>query len=251
MRPLSVKVNQDHPLCRMDVRVKMIAALILLAMVLSYKGFFFPIMVSITGAGVCIAMGVRIKPMLVRFSEPFFIVLVILVLKVFFAGNKMFFCFGIFGCTFTAHLDGLMEGLAIGSRIVGALAVVAVLSFSTPFNRFMAGLSWMRVPRGFIEVSLFAYRYIFMLLDDAYVIYNAQKNRLGYATIRRGLDSFGILSGSLVLKAFDHSQNIAVSMAQRGYDGNIPALRQKPFSIGEVLIALFVITVMGYVWKTL
>ena len=137
----------------------------------------------------------------------------------------------------------------IGSRIIGAVSVAALMGFSTPFTEFMAGLSWFRVPKGFIEILMFAYRYIFVLLEDAMVIYNAQKNRLGYSSIRRGLNSFGILTGSLILKAFEQSQNTTVSMVQRGYDGNIPILKHKPFKSSEVVFSLLLVIVMGFVWK--
>ncbi len=88
-----------------------------------------------------------------------------------------------------------------------------------------------------------------MLFEDAMVIYQAQKNRLGYSTIRRGLSSFGTLAGSLIIKAFDHSQSTTVSMVQRGYDGTIPTLRHKPFRSSEVLASALFLLVMGFVWR--
>jgi len=113
----------------------------------------------------------------------------------------------------------------------------------------VSGLSWFRVPKGLIEILMFAYRYIFVLLEDAQVIYSAQKNRLGYSNVRRGLSSFGILAGSLALKAFDHSQNTAVAMVQRGYDGKIPLSSHKPFKVSEVAISILFLIVMGVLWK--
>jgi len=137
----------------------------------------------------------------------------------------------------------------IGSRIIGAVSIVALVGFSTPFAEFMAGLSWLRVPKGFVEILMFAYRYIFVLLDDANVIYSAQKNRLGYSTMRRGLSSFGVLAGSLTLKAFDHSHNTTVAMVQRGYDGNMPLLKHKSFKLYEVAASVLFMVGMGLLWK--
>ncbi|MCL5024651.1 MAG: hypothetical protein M1497_15050 [Nitrospirae bacterium] len=137
----------------------------------------------------------------------------------------------------------------IAARILGAVSVVAVIGFSTPFTEFMAGLSWLRVPRSFIEILMFAYRYIFVLLEDAMVIYNAQKNRLGYSSPRRGLNSFGVLSGSLILKAFEHSQSTTVAMVQRGYDGNLQMLRHRPFRLSEEKVSLLFIIALGFVWR--
>lgn len=134
-------------------------------------------------------------------------------------------------------------------RILSATSIVALLGFSTIFTEIIAALSWLRVPKGFTEILMFAYRYIFVLFEEAQVIYNAQKNRLGYSNVRRGLSSFGVLSGSLVLKAFEHNQNLTVAMIQRGYDGNIPTLKHKPFKPQEVILSAIVIVILAFVWK--
>jgi len=81
------------------------------------------------------------------------------------------------------------------------------------------------------------------------VVYSAQKNRLGYAGYRRGLRSFGTLAGALVIKAFDNSQTITTAMVQRGYDGTMPLLKQKPFRVGEVLASVVVVVMMGIIWR--
>ena len=241
--------NGNHWLSRMDARIKIISAIVLLVMVLTYEGISFPFFLFLCGLGLCVDMKVHPRILFIRYLEPFFIVTVLLVLKIFFTGKSPLFSFELMGMTFTGFREGFMEGIRLGCRIMGAVTIVAVLGFSTPFNQFMAGLSWMRMPRGFIEISMFAYRYIFMLFEDAMVIYNAQKNRLGYSTIKRGFNSFGILAGSLVIKAFDQSQKTTVAMTQRGYDGVMPNLEHKPFKPSEVGGVLSLIIVMGILWK--
>jgi cobalt/nickel transport system permease protein len=243
------QVNPDHFLCRMDGRVKVISSLLLLIMILSYQGLVLPLVVCASGLALCLSIGISPKRLLLRFSEPLFIVFVIVLLKAFFSGNTAVASFSVRGFHITIHSDSLLDGVRIGCRILGAVTAVAVLGFVTPFGQFMGALSWLRVPRGFVEVSLFAYRYIFMLFDDAMVIYNAQKNRLGYSTIKRGLSSFGILTGSLVLKAFENSQSTAVAMAQRGYEGNIPGLEQLPLRASDVVFPALFLFIMGVLWK--
>jgi cobalt/nickel transport system permease protein len=88
-----------------------------------------------------------------------------------------------------------------------------------------------------------------VLFEDATVIYIAQKNRLGYSSIKRGLSSFGTLTGSLTLKAFEQSQSITTAMVQRGYDGNIPMLKHKTFKFSEIFVSLLFVTFMGFIWK--
>ena len=240
--------KKDHILSKIDARIKLLVALTILAMVLSYKGFALPLLVTSICLFLCIKMKIPLRVFMLRFSEPVFIASIILLLKLLFSGNDVMFSANIIGFKISGYKDGLVDGLMIASRILGAVSIVAVMGFSTPFTEFMAGLSWFRVPKGLIEILMFAYRYIFVLLEAALVIYNAQKNRLGYSSMRRGLNSFGVLSGSLILKAFEHSQNTTVAMVQRGYDGTMPLLKQKPFRLAEVSLSILVIAVMGIIW---
>jgi cobalt/nickel transport system permease protein len=238
-------------LSKIDARVKILVALAVLIMVLSYKGFVLPLFVTSLCLFLGIMMRVPLRTFMLRFSEPVFIASIIIFLKFFFSGSDILFSFDIAGIRIDGHKDGLLDGLMIAGRILGAVSIVALIGFSTPFTEFIAGLSWLKVPRGFIEVLMFAYRYVFVLIEDATVIYNAQKNRLGYSNMRRGLGSFSTLAGSLVLRAFEHSHTIIVSMVQRGYDGNMPMLNHKPFRPVEVIVSVLFITVMGFVWKIL
>jgi cobalt/nickel transport system permease protein len=249
VRLLLDQINPDHLLCKMDGRVKVVSALLLLMMILSYKGVVLPLVVCVFGVALCLSMHVSVRRLLIRFSEPLFIVTVIIILKTLFSGHTPLVSLTIFTFPIVIHLDSLLDGIRIACRILGAVTAVAVLGFITPFGQFMGALSWLRVPRGFTEVSLFTYRYIFMLFDDAMVIYSAQRNRLGYSTIRRGLSSFGTLVGSLVLKAFESSQSTAVAMAQRGYDGRIPGLEHQPLRFSEVAMSALFLVIMGVLWK--
>lgn len=241
--------KKEHRLSRVDARVKILVALALLIMVLSYKGFVFPLVLASLCFILCIKLKIPARVFLLRFSEPVFIIIMVVLIKFLFTGKDAIFSVDLFGLTITGHKDGLMSGLIIAARIIGAVSVVALLGFATAFTDFMAGLSWFRVPKGLIEILMFTYRYIFVLLEEAMVIYNAQKNRLGYSSVRRGLSSFGTLTGSLILKAFEHSQNTTVAMVQRGYDGTIPLLTHMPFKVSEIAVSILFLFAMGVIWK--
>jgi cobalt/nickel transport system permease protein len=112
------------------------------------------------------------------------------------------------------QVEGLHEGILITSRIIGAVSVAILLGQVMTFTETMAALAWLRVPRGLVDVAMFAWRSLFMLYDDAGVVYTAQKNRLGYCGMRRGLNSFGAMAGMLIIRAFDSSQAMTIAMTQ-------------------------------------
>ena len=236
-----------HRVTGTDARVKLITALALLVMVISCQALFFPLLVALLCLGLCLGLRVPAKTLALRFAEPVFIAATVLVLKLFFSGSLPLFSLNLAGFELIGHRDGLMEGVRIASRIVGGVSLLAVVGFSTPFTELMAALSWLRVPQALVDVALFAWRYLFLLMEEAQVVYNAQKNRLGYAGYRRGLSSFGTLAGVLVIKAFDNSQSITTAMVQRGYDGQMPLLRHKPFKPAEVGCALVLLLGLGLI----
>ena len=238
-----------HPLILQDARVKLLAALALLVMVTSSRSCAFPLLVAGLGVGVCLWMKVPAKLLLVRFAEPLFLAVVVLLLKTFCSGGEPLFALDLHWMELTASRQGLSEGVRIAARISGAVTLVAALGFATPFTELLAALSWLRVPRGFIEVTIFAWRYLFVLAEDAQVIHAAQRNRLGYVGIRRSCRSLGTLTGALVIKAFDSSQTMTVAMTQRGYDGTLPLMKQRPFRAFELLASLLFVAGMGIFWS--
>jgi len=238
-----------HPLAGLDARVKLLTALAMLVMVVSHRGVFFPLLAAALGIGLCLVIGVRPRLLFFRFAEPLLLAVMVCLLKSLFSGSDHLWSTTLMGVELSIHRDGLLEGCRIAARIAGAVAVVAAVGFATPFTELLAALAWLRVPRGLIEVTIFAWRYLFVLADDAQVIHAAQRNRLGYVGFRRGLRSFGTLAGALVIKAFDSSQAMTVAMVQRGYDGRLPLLQHRPFRTVEVVPAAVVVTLMGALWR--
>jgi cobalt/nickel transport system permease protein len=248
MKIFSENLNKENVLSKVDARVKLVVTLVLLIMVLNYKGVMFPLFVAAGSFSLCLMMRIPARILVLRFIPPMVIALVVLLLKVFLTGSEQVFSVHLFGLDITGSQEGLEEGLQITGRIVGGVSLVIVLGFATPFIEFMAALSWLRIPKSFIEIMMFAYRYLFVFLEDATTIYSAQKNRLGYSGIKKGLSSFGVLTGSLVLRGFEQSQKTADAMVQRGYTGDIPLQKRKPLRARELAVAAFIVIFGGAVW---
>jgi cobalt/nickel transport system permease protein len=169
-------------------------------------------------------------------------------LKLFFAGTVEAFSLDLFGLRVVGHSDGLMEGLRIAARVLGAVSVVALIGFATAFTDVIAALGRLGMPRDFVEVLMFAYRYVFMLSEEAWVIYTAQRNRLGYAGPVSALRSFGTLSGALAIRAFDHAGQTATALRQRGYEGLLPVPEGGRMRRAEAAVAALFLTTMGVLW---
>lgn len=249
MRHLSHQQPERAAVAAVDPRTRLLAAGLLLALVISSHGSAFPWQVTGICLPVALIAGMRPRVLLLRLLHPLLISLIILTLKTFMGAGESVTLLKMGAFSVAGRPEGLHEGFLISSRIMGAVSVAVLLGQVTTFTETMAALAWMRVPRGLVEVSLFAWRSLFMLYDDAGVVYTAQKNRLGYCGMRRGLRSFGAMAGMLTIRAFDSSQAMTVAMTQRGYDGSLPLLRGSRLGRLQLVgLALFA-AVTSAAWK--
>ncbi len=113
--------------------------------------------------------------------------------------------------------DGLLAGFAIALRVLASVSTLLLLAFSCSFTELLTALSWCRMPRGLIEILLFAHRSLTAVHEEASTIYHAQRNASAMLLRASVFVSFGILAGTLVVRAFDQSQTTALAMMQRGY----------------------------------
>jgi cobalt/nickel transport system permease protein len=249
VRHLRQQLNEHAAIAAVDPRIRLLVAVLLLALVISSRGSAFPWQVASICLPVALIAGMQPRVLALRMLHPLFIAAVILLLKTFLGGGEAVALLKIGALSVSGRPDGLHEGLLISSRIMGAVSVAVLLGQVMTFTETMAALAWLRVPRGLVDVSMFAWRALFMLYDDAGVVYTAQKNRLGYCGMRRGLRSFGAMAGMLIIRAFDSSQAMTVAMTQRGYDGTLPLLRaSRPGGIQLAGLSAFAI-LAAVAWK--
>lgn len=249
MRRLCRQENNCSAAAAVDPRIRLLAAALLLALVVSSSGNVFPWLVAGTCLPAALITGMKPRLLCLRMLHPLFIVVMILALKIFLGNGDATVLFRIAGIAVSIHQGGLHEGVHIVSRILGAVSVAVLLGQVMTFTETMAALAWLRIPRGLVDVSLLAWRSLFMLYDDAGVVYTAQKNRLGYCGLRRSLRSFGSMAGMLTIRAFDGSQSMTTAMTQRGYDGTLPQLRESRPSYHQ-FFGLFVFAIAAaFAWK--
>ena len=166
---------------RMDARAKVIASAACLVLAVASPNSAVPVTVGIVCFALLLVSGTPVKAVLFRISEPLFFALVIVLLKTFLTPGTPLARLELFGLKLSLSAQGLHAGLHIMARVFGAVFVVLFLTMTTPVHKLLSAAARLRVPKALVELSLFAYRYVFVLLDDAVTIYQAQKIRLGYA----------------------------------------------------------------------
>jgi cobalt/nickel transport system permease protein len=159
---------------------------------------------------------------LARLIAPVGIVAVLVVLQSFTLGTTVIRTVNLGPSQGAIKLEGLLHGLLMGSRVLGAVSTMLLLSSVTPAHSIFQALRWFRVSKSWVEIAMLMYRYTFVLLDHTADVAAAQRLRLGYSGARRALSSMGVLAGSVIVQSFDQASNTHQAMALRGYTGAMP-----------------------------
>jgi len=214
--------RQDNVLARIDSRTKLIVALLTLSAVIFSKTLVFPLVLLVLCVVVTAAMGVPARLIGVRMIAPVGVACVLLVWQSILTGVTPLWSMVVFNFHIAATCEGFHAGLLIASRVLGAMSVMLLLSSVTPAHRIFHALRALGAPQGWVEIAMLMYRYIFVLLDITADVTAAQRVRLGYSSVRRGLYSAGIVSGTVVLRSMDQAVRTNEAMKVRGYRGEIP-----------------------------
>lgn len=132
----------------------------------------------------------------------------------------------IMGHTLGIRTDGANLALLLISRTIGGMCALFFIALTTPMIEIFAVLRSLRIPSFVIELSMMIYRYIFVFLDQAAMIHNAQVMRLGDAGIKNCLHSFAMLSSILFLRSWEQGERLIVAMDARCYDGKLDLMDQ-------------------------
>jgi cobalt/nickel transport system permease protein len=214
--------RRENVFTRLDARAKMIVAFALLFTVITSTKELIPLITFAACVLTTIALGIPGKLILFRLLGPLGIVSVLIVLQTFLTKGTILFSFFAGGWEITASWEGLMRGVLMGSRVLGAVSVIILLGSVTPAHKMFQALRWFRVPEGWVEIALLVYRYTFTLLDQTADIAAAQSARLGYSTVRRSISSLGVLAGTVITRSIDQAMRTCEAMELRGYHGSYP-----------------------------
>ena len=120
--------------------------------------------------------------------------------------------------------SSLRQGFLILTRSYACVSCLYFISLTTP----MVDIAWilrkMRAPAIFIELLIIMYRFIFELIDLAFLMKVSQESRLGYSSLIKSYRSLGQLITNLFAKALQHYRGLTAAMESRLYQGEFRVL---------------------------
>jgi cobalt ECF transporter T component CbiQ len=203
-------------LARIDVRVKLILALAAIVAVILSRHVALPL----ATAAVCLAIlccgGAPRGKTLRRLAAPLGLAAVVCLWRALMAGGEPVWAVKLGWLSLSASRQGLFEAALIGARVLGSVSAALVLCSFAQAHDIFAALCWARLPRTWVEIAMLMVRSIFTLFEQAASVLQAQKVRLGHATLGRALESAGSLAG------MEQAERNHEAMVARGYQGRLP-----------------------------
>jgi cobalt/nickel transport system permease protein len=111
------------------------------------------------------------------------------------------------------------RAVLVFSRVLAGTAVSAWLAASVTLRELLGVLAWARCPAALLEIISLAHRQVGALGAAAASVRDAQRARLGYASLAATVRSAGLLGGALASRALDGAAATAECLAVRGDPG--------------------------------
>lgn len=213
---------RENRLTVVDPRVKLVVALVALALVLLSGRPALPLLVAGAALGAAAALGFPLWLVAGRLALPVGMVGVVFALRLFTVPGEGLFTLSLPGIVLRATREGLQAGSLAAVRVLAATSVLVLLGMVTPAHALLRALRWFGIPRGLAEIGMLMYRFIFVLLDIAADMATAQTLRLGYQGAARSVRSAGVLAGAVLVRSLDQAARTSEAMVLRGYDGRMP-----------------------------
>lgn len=172
-----------------------------------------------------------------------FLIIGIVTIAVNTIGNSkdVIFSFTIFNVKLGCTKGSVIISSKIFFKALASVSCLYFLALTTPVFELLTVLRKLKVPKLFVELMGLIYRFIFVLLDTANMIFISQNSRLGYSTIKIGYNSLGKLITSLFVSSYKRSQDIYTAMESRCYDGEINLIENNyKISYRDMLIIIII-----------
>lgn len=239
--------NTDNVLQRLDGRVKTVLFICAIITVTTFTHWYLVAglwLIAIVSFGI---LQLSLSNLIKRLLIPFGIAWLVLLNMLFTNGIHPLWTIAIGPISLTAYHEGLQLGILILLRIMAAITLATVLSFSTPMVEILGTFRLCKVPSIIIDLADMMYRYVFIILETSRNMRHAQLSRMGdSASWLQQTRDVGKLACYVLIKSIDRSIKIYNSMLSRGYneDSIVSDYFTKPIPRTDLYLGFLVIVLL-------
>lgn len=150
--------------------------------------------------------------------------------------------FVIFQLTVTYNGLWILWNILIKSWL--SVFAIIILSSTTKFSDLLKGLEKLFIPRVFLMILSFMYRYIFILMDEAMKMKCAWKSRYFGGKFITQIKVFANIIGLLFIRAFERGERVYLAMCSRGFKGKVIILNPLRVKLFDIFFAIGFLTIL-------
>lgn len=207
----------DSPVHRFDPRTKIVTFTLLIfsfvfiqEITIALFALFFSILLLLVSK-LPIRFILKRVQMVLIFVLPLLIIMPLTV-----EGTELFSVFGI-----SATHEGLRYASLIVIRSMAAVILILTMLGSMRFDTTIKALYTLKVPSPLVQMLMFTYRYIFVIIDEFLSMWRAMSAKgFNPRTNMYGLSIIGNMVGMLIVKSYERGERVYQAMISRGYTGN-------------------------------
>ena len=137
---------------------------------------------------------------------------------------------------------GLDVAATTGLRAVASLTVLSFLVLTTTVPQLIAALDGLRLPAPVVELLLFVYRGIQVLVGESTRLHTAARLRGGFRSRRSLFRTTKLVGASLLVSSLDRATAFGVAMESRNYAGRMPVASSESggYAVAGVVVCALV-----------
>jgi cobalt/nickel transport system permease protein len=201
-----------------DARVLLPAAFVAIVALAFAKRWYVPAIVFLVIFFITMYTTHSRKSYLKLLFYPFSVALFIFVIQAYTYGSTV-----VAIVIWPIYAQGIASGWLLCNRVLASVSILLLLVESKSQIELVEAMAWFKIPIEIRDLMSLMFRYVSVISEEITTMFNAQKSRLGYSTnlswIKK-LRNFGIMGGMLLVRSYDRSYRVVMSMMARGYTRN-------------------------------
>jgi len=156
-------------------------------------------------------------------TYPFTVALFVFIVQAYTYGSTV-----VFTVIWPVYTQGIASGWLICVRVLASVSILLLLVESKSQLELIEALRWFRIPIEIRNLMSLMFRYVSVLSEEFTTMFHAQQARLGYSakvSWLKKLNNLAIIAGMLLIRSYDRSYRIVMSMTARGYAQNVDIVR--------------------------
>lgn len=212
---LDEHAQADSPLHRWEPRCKLVG-LMSLIFAFSYVQDLrlLPVMLAVTAVLFAFS-GLPLSFLSRRLRAPGAFLMIAALILPFYSGSTVLWRIG----PLALRQEGCLQAVSLVARFVSILTTGLLLFGTGPFLTSVKAMRALGLPSLLADMTLFSYRYIYVIGDDLQTMETAMGLR-GFRLRRpsgRALTTLASLAGSILVRSYERSERVHKAMVLRGY----------------------------------